>query len=161
MDYVLTQSCPKCGAPAGTVGTAEPSGPQLVARCRCGKYIKCVPKTESGLRPRSLQTTHQAIKPKQRMRIVNRANGRCETCGRRTDELQVGHVVSVEDGHANNLSDEEINSDENLCAMCPECNSGLGSETLPLKVFLNILMARLRTGRSNGSQPGGRPSDAA
>jgi hypothetical protein len=161
MDYVLPIPCPKCGLPAGTVGYAEWSGPQLIGRCPSGHYVKCVPKTESGLKPRSLQTTHQAIKPKQRMRIVTRANGRCETCGRRTEELQVGHVVSVDDGHANRLTDDEINSDENLCAMCPECNSGLGSETLPLKVFLNILMARLRTGRSNGSQPGGRPGDAA
>ncbi len=61
-------------------------------------------------------------------------------CGRRENHMQVGHIISVHDGRAHGLSDAELFHDDNLTAMCPECNAGQGSETL----LLPFLVAALR-----------------
>ncbi|MCA9179631.1 MAG: hypothetical protein KDB14_34485 [Planctomycetales bacterium] len=58
--------------------------------------------------------------------------------------LHVGHVVSVAEGRKVGLSDVELNSAENLIAMCEECNLGLGKETIPIKNYVAILMARFK-----------------
>lgn len=56
----------------------------------------------------------------------------------------MGHIVSVKNGIDFGLSDAEINSTENLAAMCSQCNLGLGKETVPLRLAVSIQMARLR-----------------
>jgi hypothetical protein len=38
--------------------------------------------------------------------------------------MDIGHIISVHDGRAHGLSDAELFHDDNLVAMCPECNSG-------------------------------------
>ena len=132
--------CPSCGCLTGVVHVKNG---QDVVRCEgCRIYLLCIPKTLSGRKERSLSTTHKAIKPKQRSRILQRATGRCETCGSRSGVMHVGHVVSVADGHANGLSDSIINSDENLICQCAECNAGLGKSTIPLRMYIAILNAR-------------------
>lgn len=133
-------ACPACGCSAGVV---QFKSGQDVVRCEgCRVYLLCIPKTLSGRKERSLSTTHKAIKPKQRWRIIQRASGRCETCGSRSPVMHVGHVVSVADGHASGLSDSIINSDENLICQCAECNAGLGKSTIPLRMYIAILSAR-------------------
>lgn len=128
-----------CGSSEGLI---ETKNLQDVVRCRvCNKFFFNAPKTLTGREARTLKTTHEAITTKQRFRIIERACGRCETCGSRS-LLTVGHVVSVADGHAAGLSDQIINSDENLICQCAECNSGAGKGTIPLRIYVAILNAR-------------------
>jgi len=135
--------CPQCGSVKAFV--TETSG-QNVVRCNgCEKHLYNASRTSLGEKPRTLATTHAAIKPKQRMRIIERASGRCETCGSRS-LVQVGHIVSVADGHKLNLTDDIINSDENLICQCAECNSGQGGGTMPLRMYCAILKARVANG---------------
>jgi len=53
-------------------------------------------------------------------------------------------MLSVDDGHARGLPDLVINSDENLAAACAECNAGQSSRTVPLRMMIHVLMARLK-----------------
>ena len=57
--------------------------------------------------------------------------------------MHVGHVVSVAEGFTTGLSDDEINDEENLIAVCDECNLGQGSQPIPLRVAIAILRARI------------------
>lgn len=133
-----------CSACRGTEGRVEVRGGQDCVFCLCGKHQYNAPKTETGRKPRSVQTTHEAVKPKCRARVLERATGRCEICGKpaSTCVLHVGHLVSVNDGVRLGLTEAEINSDENLAAMCDECNLGLGDETIPLRLAIAIIKAR-------------------
>lgn len=148
----MREACRHCGSDEGIVYT---KGGQDVVRCEsCSRFAYNQPKTESGRATRSLQTTHKAIKPKLRMRVIERAGGVCECCRRAETSsvgLHVGHVISVEDGHRHGLSDEQINSLENLIAQCPECNLGAGSETMPIRTYIAILMLRIRTEKQRGT----------
>jgi len=128
-----------CGA---TFGSIEEKNGQDVTRCHaCGKWLFNASRVLTGREARTLSTTHAAITPKIRNRILERANGRCEVCGL-SSMLTVGHVVSVKDGHAAGLTDDVINSDENLICQCAECNSGTSSRTIPLRMYVRILVAR-------------------
>lgn len=122
------------------------NGQDLVYCVLCKKWQYCVPKTESGRAVRSVKTTHDAINPKLRAKVLTRANGHCELCGKPFSECvgHVGHLVSVDHGHAAGLTDQEINDLENLCAMCDECNLGLGNEPATLRFCLMVLKARIR-----------------
>lgn len=134
--------CKYCACEFGTVHNVNG---QDVMRCNgCGRGLYCVPKTESGKQVRSISTTHEKVSPKQRIRILQRAGGKCEICGRNGCILHVGHVVSVADGHRIGMVDDEINSDENLICSCEECNLGLGSESMPIKLAVNIIRARIQ-----------------
>jgi hypothetical protein len=42
------------------------------------------------------------------------------------------------------MTDAEINSDENLCSMCEQCNLGLGNEVVPVRLAVAMALARLR-----------------
>jgi hypothetical protein len=42
------------------------------------------------------------------------------------------------------LTEIEINDDENLAALCEECNLGLGDETVPLRLAIAMVLARVR-----------------
>jgi hypothetical protein len=58
----------------------------------------------------------------------------------------VGHLVSVKAGHDGGLTDDEINSLENLCAMCNECNAGLGATPVPLRLAISMILKRIERG---------------
>ena len=139
----LRKQC-HCGCSDGRVVTKN--GQDCVYCSSCGKHHFNAPKTETGRKVRSLATTHAAIKPKQRWRIIERAGGVCESCRcvpTSEQGLHVGHVVSVKDGHYLKLSDAIINSDENLIAQCGQCNSGASERTFPLHLYVAILRARI------------------
>jgi hypothetical protein len=42
------------------------------------------------------------------------------------------------------MNEFELNDDENLAAMCSECNLGIGSETVPLRLCFAIIRARAK-----------------
>lgn len=130
-----------CQCDEGRIETKN--GQDCVYCCECGRHQYNAPKTETGRAVRSVSTTHEAIKPAQRARVLLRDNYRCVLCGARGD-LHVSHVVSVLAGHQNGMTDHEINADENLIAACPECNLGMSSNPIPIRVMLPILRARYR-----------------
>lgn len=41
------------------------------------------------------------------------------------------------------LTEVELNDDENLTALCAECNLGMGAEPISLRLAVNILRARM------------------
>jgi hypothetical protein len=141
--HPLRQPCKNCSATAGYIKTA---GGQDVVRCAvCDLYQYNAPRVETGREVRTVTTVHAGIKPGQRSRILLRATSHCELCGKGpTDEhpLAVGHLLSVREGMELGLTELELNNDENLAAMCDECNSGIGRETVPLRLCFAIIKAR-------------------
>ena len=143
--YPLRKPCAGCGASFGRI---LERGAQDTVRCAsCDRWQYNAPRTETGKAVRTVKTTHDAITSKTRARVLMRATGKCELCLCRpedTSSLHVGHIVSVKNGHDFGLSDDEINSAENLAAMCDQCNLGIGKDTIPLRLAIAIQMARLR-----------------
>ena len=136
--------CPACGCNEASI--TETNG-QDVARCKgCSKYLYNAPRVETGRKQRSVSTVHSAIKPKQRDRIITRAQMRCERCGKHAmasaTGIHVGHILSVGEGLKHGLTEEIINSDENLIGECDECNLGHGKGLLPVRLLVALLAAR-------------------
>lgn len=75
----------------------------------------------------------------------------CFGCCRRDVRVEIGHIISVHQGRAHGLSDAELFHDENLVAMCPECNSGQSSETLPLPFLVVALRVRIASTQRNAA----------
>jgi 5-methylcytosine-specific restriction endonuclease McrA len=46
------------------------------------------------------------------------------------------------------LSEAELFDDENLLVLCTECNSGQGSETLPLRFMATVQRVRIARRRA-------------
>jgi hypothetical protein len=82
------------------------------------------PRTETGAKPRTVKTLRRSIRPTQQARILDRDHARCALCGS-TDDLTIGHLLSLEDGARLGATIAELYSDENLAAMCEACNVGL------------------------------------
>lgn len=114
--------CPICHT---TDAYIRKSGGQNVVRCRnCDRMLYNASKTETGERARTVKTLRQKIKPSQQARILDRDAGRCVLCGS-TEELTIGHLLSLEDGCHLGATAHELNADANLAAMCEACNLGL------------------------------------
>ena len=149
--WQMTEPCPECG---GTLGYLTPTNGQDVGRCsECDTFIKNVGRTESGKARRTVETLHGGP-PSQHARIIERASGRCELCGQR-GILHIGHILSVADGlvaiEDGQLTEREFRSDDNLVLLCEACNSGFGRRSLPVRLFVALLRARLvepRRGRA-------------
>ncbi len=141
--YKMRAPC-VCGCELGTI---TETGAQDVVRClECKKHCYNAPRTETGKKVRTVQNVHEAIRPKLRARIIERATGKCELCGKRPVDgiaLHVAHVISVEQGLANGLTEIQLNDPENLVCACDECNLGMGKQTVPLRMLIAILMARV------------------
>lgn len=143
MSFQMRAPCKNCGHEFGSI---EMKGGQDCVYCGiCGKHQYNAPKTETGRAVRTVTTVHNGIKPGQRSRILLRANSSCELCHSVSKPLHVGHLLSVNDGVRQGLTDAEINSDENLAAMCDECNLGLSDEPVPVRLLIAILKARTGT----------------
>lgn len=141
--FTMRRPCAKCGSEFGEI---RPAGHQDCVFCECGAFQYNAPRTETGREVRTVKTVHEAISGKMRARIVERANLHCELCGAHGPDivLHVGHIISVENGVRGGLTDQEINSEENLCASCAECNLGQSKATIPLHLAIAIVMARAR-----------------
>lgn len=135
----------------GGDGYIETKNGQDCVKCNeCGRHQYNAPKTETGREARTVSTVHEAINPKMRYRVLERATGKCELCGKTDCNLHVGHLVSVDVGMREGMTDAEINSDENLCSMCDECNLGAGKTPIPLRLAIAMVLARLK--RKEGTE---------
>lgn len=147
-EFALRQPCRHC---SGTEGVIRVAGGQNVVRCKsCNLAQFNAPKRETGESTRSTSTS--PIPPKKRHRILERDGYRCGTCGRGAEQviLHVGHVVSIDDGPGLGMSDADLHDDENLVALCEECNLGIGRYSLRARHLLSILVRRYA---GSGSPP--------
>lgn len=129
----------RCGCINGLIITKN--GQDTVWCAQCNRYAGYnAPRTETG-RPRRSLRTRPKISPSQRARVILRDGCACVKCHRR-DELVIGHVVSLRDGYAQGMSDKLLYSDANLVALCAECNSGLGGDSIPPHRLLLIFSLR-------------------
>jgi len=134
----MRNPCP-CGCIDGLIITKN--GQDTVRCAQCNRYAGYnAPRAETG-RPRRSLRTRPKISPSQRARIILRDGCACVQCHRR-DELVIGHAVSLRDGYAHGVSDRLLYSDANLVALCAECNSGLGGDSIPTHRLLLILSLR-------------------
>lgn len=134
--HEMRAACRDCGSTDGTITTV---GGQDTVRCAtCGRHCYNAPRTETP-RPRRSLRSRPRIPPSQRQRILVRDKRTCIVCRRSDFPMDVGHIISVRDGRTHGLSDAELFHDENLAAMCAECNSGQGSETFPLPFLMALL----------------------
>ena len=138
--HLMRKPC-QCGHPEGRIETRN--GQDCVFCAGCDRFQYNAPKTETGRAPRTVSTVHEAIRSKTRARVLLRANRTCELCGK-GGNLHVGHLLSVAHGIAQGLTELELNSEENLAAFCDECNLGLGEETVPLRLAVAMVLARVR-----------------
>lgn len=140
----MREPCRFCGEPEqGTISTVN--GQQVVRCATCGRAVYNAPRTETGARQRSVTTVQNGVRPKIRTKVLIRAGRRCELCGKpveATAGLHVDHILSVEDGLAQGLTEAQLNHLENLAAFCEECNLGKGRTTLPLYLVIAIIRAR-------------------
>jgi len=137
--YESRQPCPKCG---GVDGLLAEVGGQNIVRCRsCRTYIYAAPKHETGQRPRTVATARKDIKPGQQARIFERDGAACVLC-HRTEQLTMGHVLSIKEAQELGEVGPFLNSDENLLTMCEACNLGLGGRSLLPRAY-GLIMLRL------------------
>ena len=138
--YTMRKPCISCGS---GVGRIETRNGQDCVYCVCGRHQYNAPKIETGRKPRTVTAVHDLISASQRARIITRATGRCELCGAR-ENLHVGHLLSVDAGINAGMTEAQINDDENLAAMCDACNLGIGKHTVPLRLAVSMLLARMK-----------------
>lgn len=147
----LRKQCQHCDCSTGFIETRN--GQDCVFCDVCKRHQYNAPKSETGRQSRSVSTSRVGIKPGQRSRIIDRANSRCERCGKHAAAsetgLHVGHILSVKDASTNNVGDEIVNSDENLIAECDECNLGHGKGCLPVRFVVALLYARMQNDGTN------------
>lgn len=130
-----------CGTDAGRMETRN--GQDCVFCSKCNRLQYNAPKTETGRAPRTVTTVHNGIKPGQRARILDRDSGHCALCGA-SGNLHVGHLLSVNDGVRMGMTEADLNHDENLAAMCDECNLGLSDTTVSIRLMVAILRKRMQ-----------------
>lgn len=135
--------CISCGSYSLQVQAKGPHHARYCTACGAKQHTGWLQKTAIGMKPRSVQTTHEMIKPKMRASIIDRASARCEICGAKGVLLHVGHFLSVDEGHASGLTDDEINSCENLYCSCEECNLGQGRRPVSIRILAAIIRARV------------------
>lgn len=140
--YESRADCPDCGTRDAAL---IPRNGQNTVRCaRCGRLLYNAPKTETGEVPRTALTLRQDIKASQQARILDRDHARCVLCGRGDVPLSIGHLLSVQDGLRLGATAEELQSDENLAAMCEACNLGLSSRSVSPATYARIMLHLIR-----------------
>lgn len=147
MSYQMRKPCSECGCAFGVIRTV---GFQDTVRChQCGKFQYNAPRQETG-KPQMHVPTREAVKLATRTIVLLRANGACEVCHNRDVPLSVGHLLSLDAGRAQGMTDEELNHEENLAAMCDACNLGIGRNPVPMRLMMAMLNARMKNARSIG-----------
>jgi len=116
------------------------NGQDCVYCSNCSRFLYNAPKWETEREDRTLSSI-RTISPSKRFRILNRANGKCEICGK-NGELVVDHIIPVIEFEKEGFNIEELNLDENLCALCPECNSGKGKMIPSIRLYATMIKRR-------------------
>lgn len=140
-EILMRAPCPACGWGEGYV--TETNGQDVIRCCRCNRWVYNRPKAESG-KPQRTVRTRPEIKPSTKARILERDNYTCVMCHAVDKPLHVGHLLSVDEGKRVGASEAELFADENLAAMCEECNLGQSAATISLRLMYQILQARNR-----------------
>lgn len=149
--FPLRNPCVQCG---GELGHIVVRNGQNTVRCNgCDTYAGFnAPKSETGETQRSVRS-RPTRRPSDRARVLLRDGYRCVLCGKRQGDdviIVEGHLISRDIGKQIGLSDDEIDHDENLAAMCEECNSGLSSEPVPMPTMIAVLRARISWRKNRG-----------
>lgn len=145
--YQMRAPCTSCGHSVGRVSTVNG---QDTVRCElCGTFQYNAPRAETGREKRSVTRNREPLKPGKRARILERDGYRCQLCGSR-ENLHVGHVMSVKEGLTYGLTQEELDDDENLMAMCDECNLGQGDTPMAPRLYRVLLQYRIKTRKTSG-----------
>lgn len=134
-----SRPCRWCGSTSGVL--FEVSGQNSVYCGDCGKHSYNAPKTETGQRPRTVETLRPQIKPSQQARVLDRDHGRCVLCGA-TERLTIGHLLSLHDAFHLGATEAAVHDDANLAAMCEACNAGLGRHSVSPRTYA-VIMWRL------------------
>lgn len=140
--YTMRKPCAHC---TGLAGRVKETGAQDCVYCLgCNRFQYNAPRAETGKPVRSVRSSRDVdISPSLRAEILfERAGGRCEICHNIGVELHVGHLLSVDAGRAQGMSDADLNSPDNLAAMCSACNLGLGNQPVSLRLMMGLIMAR-------------------
>ena len=141
--------CLKDGYPNLGGYIREANGQDVVRCTRCDRQCYNAPKSETGKPQRNIKSRPD-ITPSQRAKILERDNHQCLLCGRspRRDPviLHIGHILSVDEGKKLDppATDEKLYADDNLFACCEECNLGRGGLSLPPRLILQLIQARVR-----------------
>lgn len=150
ISHELRAPCSACTSIRGKI--IERGAQDCVYCIDCERFQYNAPRAETGKPVRNVRT-REAISPSQRARVlIVRANARCEVCGNTKGELHVAHLLSLDEGLKQGLTEDELNDDENLCAMCAECNLGLGKNPVPLRLAVAIQFARIRYARERAKR---------
>ena len=116
------------------------SNGQRIARCdRCSTYVYSVPNHEVGEGPRKVRASSaERVDRTQRARLRDRDGLGCVLCGETAPPLHAGHLISVKEGRAHGLTDEQLWSDINLVVMCESCNLTLSSRSVSLQFIVAL-----------------------
>jgi 5-methylcytosine-specific restriction endonuclease McrA len=139
--FLMRGPCQRCRWERGYVTMVNG---QAVVRCEhCNHHCYNQPRTESGNPQRSVRSG--ATIPSKRYDIFSRDGWRCVICGRSKANdviLHIDHAVGVKAGLELGLTEEELNSDENLITLCEECNLGKGQKPIELRLLVAVMKRR-------------------
>lgn len=121
-------------------------GPHIGARCAVCNTLspKWVKRDQVGLPTRSISSSK--ISPWMRATILMYAKGRCQLCAihidliTELDGLVVDHMISQK--ACNRHGWDWLDMESNLAALCPECNSGKSSRSMPIDHIESVLHKR-------------------
>lgn len=139
--HPMKDPCRYCGC---TFGWIARKGVQDCVYCiQCGGYCYNASRAETGNPVAHVNSRHN-ISSSQRGRILNRDNCRCVFCGASGEsvELQIGHLISVQESAELGVMDRDLQSDENLAACCPDCNLGLGKSSVSARLLAALIRRR-------------------
>lgn len=142
--HPLRRPC-ACGSNDGMVLVKNGQNCLYCSNCRSFTGYN-VPAAEMAGRPATNGEIHSRVSSSRRWRIMELQGFRCAACHDGADSgaiLHVDHILPVDLREESGLTIEEINSDNNLWALCAECNIGKGTTPMEPRLFAAILRARM------------------
>jgi 5-methylcytosine-specific restriction endonuclease McrA len=139
--FQLRSPCHRCGCESGRI--VERGAQDCVYCSGCGTFCYNAPRAETGKEVRHVKT-REAIPPRLRAEVLMRSGPQCELCHSQTRELHVAHMISLDAGRKMGMSEDDLNDEENLCAVCDACNLGIGKQPISLRLATQMVLARIR-----------------
>lgn len=136
--HPLQKDC-SCGASsASAVGFVIPKANNNALHCiACGVWNWNVSDADLGVAPK--QYHRPRIAEWLRMELMQEAQCQCLVCGSDEEQRDVGHCISVDEGHRLDLSDDLLFNRWNLAIMCKRCNKGFGSRSVWPRLYVDRL----------------------